>query len=480
MIQSRVVRFVIRVAVYCLPALAALRLDIVSDPDIWWHTRIGQWIVQHGTVPVTDPFSSFGAGKTWFAYSWAFDVVLYELQHRWGLRGYVGYVAVMSLAIAVALFHLIERFEPRFIWAAALTAMGLFVLVPLYTPRSWLITLLFFLWLLNILTIYRAGGNRKMLLLLPPMFFIWANIHIQFVYGLVALVIASLEPLLGKYFGEQQASERRWDLPVVTLFCIFATFVNPYGVWLYRTVGVYARQHPDLIQEMQPLRIHSVSEWVFLVTLLLSVFVMGRRGHLKFFPIMLLAFGVVAAFKAGRDVWVAMFAALYILADSEQAPLSRRVKVPLAALCASAVVIVAIAGVRHLSDDRLQGFVASHFPAKAVTVISQNQYRGPLFNDYDWGGYLIWMLPQLPVAIDGRMDLQGDAHFKQNWDTWMAAPEWTADPQLREANIVIASRKLPLTSVLRLDPRFEIVHEDDVAVVFLRRATSSTNSSGQK
>src|ERR1700758_4958142 len=119
MIQSRVVRFVIRVAVYCLPALAALRLDIVSDPDIWWHTRIGQWIVQHGTVPVTDPFSSFGAGKTWFAYSWAFDVVLYELQHRWGLRGYVGYVAVMSLAIAVALFPLIERFEPRFIRAAA-------------------------------------------------------------------------------------------------------------------------------------------------------------------------------------------------------------------------------------------------------------------------------------------------------------------------------------------------------------------------
>src|SRR5689334_2998124 len=114
MIQNRVVRFIIRVAVYCLPALASMRPDIVSDPDIWWHTRIGQWIVQHGRVPVTDPFSTFGAGKTWFAYSWAFDVFLYRLQERFGLMAYVGYVAVATLAIAVALFNLVERLEPRF------------------------------------------------------------------------------------------------------------------------------------------------------------------------------------------------------------------------------------------------------------------------------------------------------------------------------------------------------------------------------
>jgi len=298
------------------------------------------------------------------------------------------------------------------------------------------------------------------------------------VYGLALLAIASVEPFVAKYFGRQQDQQRKWDLPVISLFCVLATFVNPYGVWLYRTVVVYARQHPDLIQEMQPLRIHTVSEWVFLATLLLSVFALGRRGHVKSFELLLLCFGIVVAFKAGRDLWVATFAALYILADSQPSAPQPKAKIPWATVCAAAVVMFAVIKARHVSEHALEGFVASHFPAQAVAAVSQKDYPGPLYNDYDWGGYLIWKLPQLPVAIDGRMDLQGDAHFRQNWNTWMAAPDWSTDPQLRAANIVIANRKLPLTSVLQLDQQFEIVYQDDVSVVFVRRPTNTSTSGG--
>ncbi|MBV9609308.1 MAG: hypothetical protein JO187_07105, partial [Acidobacteria bacterium] len=473
MIRSRLVRFVLRVAVYCLPALAALRLDIVADPDMWWHTRIGQWIVQHGTVPVTDPFSSFGAGKTWFAYSWAFDLLLYNLQQRFGLVGYVGYVAVCTLAISIALFTLIERIEPRFSRSSVITAAGLFVLVPLYTPRSWLITIFFYLLLLHVLLSY-WGGRRRVLLLLPPLFFLWANVHIQFVYGLVVLVLASVAPRLQTYVQRRhslpmadmpQDRERVWDIPKILMACILATFVNPYGIWLYRTVAVYARQHTDLIEEMQPLKIHAVSEWVFLALLLFAVFALGWRRQLQVFPVLLLAFGVLAAFKAERDLWVAALPVLWILADAgedHRAGLPAQGGTRMLAVGASVVVIVVIIAARHLSQGRLQEYVTTRFPAKAVSVVAREHYPGPLFNDYDWGGYLIWTLPQLPVAIDGRMDVQGDAHFKQTWDTWMAAPEWSADPQLRAANLVIANKKLPLTSLLRLDPQFEVVYEDDV------------------
>ena len=469
MIRSKGLQFIIRVALYCLPALASLRLDIVSDPDIWWHTRTGQWIVQHGTVPLTDPFSTFGAGKTWLAYSWAFDVLLYSLQHKFGLLGYVVYVAAVTFAIAVALFNLVERLEPRFIYAAAITAVGLFALVPMYTPRSWLITILFVLLLLNILVIARTG-KRKLLLLLPPLFFIWANIHIQFVYGLVILGFACVEPFVLQYLAKHPANPRRWDLPKLWLACVLATFVNPYGIWLYRTIAVYARQHPDQIQEMQPLQFRSISDWVFLVTILLAVYLLGRRRQLRIFLMLFLAFGAYTAFKSGRDIWVALSAALLILADSQPELSFRRVRIPIAAVCLGAVAIFAIGSLRHVTQDQLQGFVAKQFPVQAVSVVSRKHYAGPLYNDYDWGGYLIWELPEIPVVIDGRMDVQGDAHFKENWTTWMAGPEWSTDRELRRANLVIANRKLPLTSVLRLDPEFEIVHEDDVAIVFVRRS----------
>ncbi len=51
-------RVVLCVILYCLPLITLSRP--VLDPDLWWHLRTGQWVVQHGRVPATDPFSTFG------------------------------------------------------------------------------------------------------------------------------------------------------------------------------------------------------------------------------------------------------------------------------------------------------------------------------------------------------------------------------------------------------------------------------------
>jgi hypothetical protein len=47
-------------------------------------------------------------------------------------------------------------------------------------------------------------------------------------------------------------------------------------------------------------------------------------------------------------------------------------------------------------------------PAQAVAWIKDNQPRGPIFNSYNWGGYLTWELREYPVFIDGRADLYGN------------------------------------------------------------------------
>jgi len=54
-------RALLLVLLYSLPIFVTIRL--VTDLDIWWHLREGQWIVEHQTVPVTDPFSSYGTGE---------------------------------------------------------------------------------------------------------------------------------------------------------------------------------------------------------------------------------------------------------------------------------------------------------------------------------------------------------------------------------------------------------------------------------
>src|SRR5436190_21749859 len=66
----RIVPLTLLYLILVLPAMLP-----ILDPDIWWHLRTGQWIVEHATVPTTDLFSSYGIGKPWIAYSWLFEVL---------------------------------------------------------------------------------------------------------------------------------------------------------------------------------------------------------------------------------------------------------------------------------------------------------------------------------------------------------------------------------------------------------------------
>src|SRR5690348_1413039 len=71
------VRTIALACLYAIPLVAAMAP--VVDLDIWWHLRTGQWVVQHGCVPATDPFSRPGEGQPWVAYSWLFEVLVYEV-----------------------------------------------------------------------------------------------------------------------------------------------------------------------------------------------------------------------------------------------------------------------------------------------------------------------------------------------------------------------------------------------------------------
>jgi hypothetical protein len=75
----------------------------------------------------------------------------------------------------------------------------------------------------------------------------------------------------------------------------------------------------------------------------------------------------------------------------------------------------------------------------------------------------------MPVSIDGRAAFYGDQRLDRSMATWNAEPDWASDAQLTQAGLVIGPVKAPLNQVLRLDPRFQLVFEDKVAVVFVRR-----------
>jgi hypothetical protein len=127
----------------------------------------------------------------------------------------------------------------------------------------------------------------------------------------------------------------------------------------------------------------------------------------------------------------------------------------------------AVAWARDLSPKHLAAVIEENFPAKAASFVEENRLAAPLFNHFDWGGYLIWRLPQIPVAIDGRTNLHTDRRILRSCKTWAGERGWDSDPDLKAAGVVIAETKSPLASLLRLDGGFKLVHEDSVATVFI-------------
>jgi len=83
---------------------------------------------------------------------------------------------------------------------------------------------------------------------------------------------------------------------------------------------------------------------------------------------------------------------------------------------------------------------------------------------------LIWQLPQLPVSVDGRTNVNGDERILRNLNTWSGHKSWADDPELAKSKLVIAALDMPLSSLLKLDKRFELVYEDAVATVFVAKS----------
>ncbi len=448
----------------------------IADPDIGWQLRTGEWIVQHHAFPHTDPFSRVDGGSPWQAYSWLFDLIVLKLYAWMNLRGLLIFTAAMMALIAAAVYHMTSRLQGDFTQRAVLTIAVMFCLSRLSTPRPWLLTILFFALEMNILMHARRTGKSRELLWLPVLFALWANVHIQFIDGLLVLGIAAVEPLLERWWkpGTQGVPARKLWLTLGA--CIAAACLNPYGPGIYKIAWQLGSQQGvlDTVSEMMALPFRTMGDFVLLFLALAAAGVLFRYRRLAPFETLMLAMAAVLSFRSRRDLWVMAITAGAILAAGLPVRPERedRKNLPVWAVafsCATAVLVfVASAVLLHLNNGRLQEMLAEKMPVQAVEVVKERHYTGALFNNYDWGGFLIWNLRE-PVSIDGRAALYGDKAIGRSRDTWGGGAKWASDPDLQSAGVVIAPEGAALTQLLRTDTRFELTYEDKVAAVFVAR-----------
>ncbi len=136
------------------------------------------------------------------------------------------------------------------------------------------------------------------------------------------------------------------------------------------------------------------------------------------------------------------------------------------------LLLVLLAGALRIATTLAPAAIAEEkktwLPVAAADYLETADLPGPIFNSYNWGGYLIWQARDYPVYVDGRTDLYGDELLREFLSTYRAQDGW--EKRLDEAgiNTVFVEPGCPLAAVLVVVDGWERVYEDDVAVLYVR------------
>ncbi|MBI3783643.1 MAG: hypothetical protein HY270_09590 [Deltaproteobacteria bacterium] len=513
-----------------LAALLALRR--LDDSDTWWHLAAGRWIIEHGTVPRSDPFSFTVPDHAWTNVQWLFDAALYVVFRIGGSE-----LVVVSTAIvfgsAFILLGVNLRRQLGKVASAILLLWVVLIAQERFTVRPEMISFVLLqvlLWLLG--TAARDDGRR--LWLLPVVMVLWANTHALFVIGAL-LIVCHLAAAGARRIWLPQRWSEAWKLTsegdrrlcLWGVLSLLVTVLNPYGLEgamfplklatringsnpVFSAINEFRSPFSgyapsfslDAYRALFTLSCGAVLLAV-VITLIPSpevatdqdvTAVNSRRrgvhvGRLLFF--LALAFLSVLARRntALFAVGAAPFVGESLLIVFQGMPAGLRSLLerlaPLLTLATVAVVLVLCALVATNRFYRMNldthelgvGVQAETFPMRAVDFIRDLKLPPRVYNDLTTGGYLTWDNPVGGgVYMDGRLEVY-DAAFFSNYMTGVSDPErWQAEADHFGINTVILDHRFDpravLVRYLLQNARWALIYYDEMAVVFVRRAGS--------
>jgi len=466
----------------------------VLDLDIWWHLKVGDWIVAHHAVPHTGILSRTAADRPWVAYSWGYEVLLSRAYAWFGLVGIGAYGTLLTLAVACAIYWMLRRLSGQF-WVAWIgTGVTCYAFLFNGMPRPFFFSIALFALTLTLLLDANRRGRLQLLYWLPLIFLAWANLHIQFIYGLflVALFVGvNLLQRAAEVTGVAPDFLLAPKLPIGPLVgigaaCVLATLAGPYFYGPYEVVFEYskAKLPYSIIVELQPLSFRGLSNFVELLLTAAGFFSVGWKKRLDPFKLVLLVIASGIAYRTMRDAWFICLPAAACIADA-LAPQSQESEawfaetwLEKAGVAAAVIVLLAMtANGTDFNERGLDRAISAQYPVNAINFLRKNPVPGPLYNSLNWGGFLMWYMPEYPVAIDGRNDLYGDELDKVFFESQNAEKSYETDPYLDDAGVVLLGSELPLAKVLTVDPRFQLIYHDEIATVFARRTVVAASPS---
>jgi len=394
-----------------LPTLAAL-IASLQGVDLTYHLRAGNEIRDAMAIPAVDSWTFTAAGAPWTDQQWGAQVILAAV---FKIGGWTGLVLLRAMLVAIVFGCLFEIGRRRGLGmrrAAWLTLAAFVVSAAALSLRPQLLGMALFAGVLLLVADRRA--HPRQLMAVPVIVLVWANLHGSFFLGPLVLGLAWLQDL-------QERVGQPYRTLLIAVVAAAAACVTPFGpaVWAY-AVGLST--NPEVtrrITEWQPTALRDVPGILFFGSALIVAALIALRGRSTPWPTVawLGVFMLIGAYAARGIAWwplgaVAAIAGVLVTglaADRPEPtgpPLLRRLNAVIA-------IVIVVAGVAVLPawrpvDPALmapRGVLANAPPGITGALREIARPGDRLLNPQPWGSWFEFALPEIPVAIDSRIEL---------------------------------------------------------------------------
>jgi tetratricopeptide (TPR) repeat protein len=468
-----------------------LSLPSVWDFDIWFHIKSGEIIASEGII-YHDVFAFTTAGRQWSPYEWLFQAIVYFQKQFFGFESIKILTAFLSTAIVFFTFQIFRKiFNLNLFFSLLISFLFFSSTIEFYSPRPQIFAYLFFIINIFLILLY-FFKSKNLLWITIPISLCWANLHGSIFLDVLFFLGYAVVSLINYFIQKDKIWINKAKVfGIFTLITAVCSILPPLGTLQYQLLIRFFEAREIIsrfISEWGPISVNPIS----FILLLLNILLIGAlffwtgikqkvlKQSLWILPILPLVF---SAFLASRNAFFSYFALSlvlgWIVANINFKSLSKKLKYAL-------IVFIGLILIFHVwmlfDKKREQNLGVTYYPEAAVNFIKNNNFQGNMFNEYGFGGYLLYHLyPEQKVYIDGRTDLYlccempdtlelaykknlPDEEYKKYLDILFEKNKISYVLMRTEKHVLL--RKI--AHILQNDPNWKLVFWDDWTMIFVK------------
>ena len=467
-------------------ALASGQKMLNLDSDLGRHLTLGTYVLDERVIPTRDIFSHTRSGLPRPPYEWL-SQILFALAYR--LMGLGGVILLTSFVIATT-FTLVYKFANHRS-GSPLSALIFVLIAAGASSIHWLLRPHIFTFLLLAIWIEQlnklARGERVAIYAFPIIMLLWVNLHGGFIFGILAWMAYLVGWLWETWRGKPNKTIGT-NLVAVGISSLVATIITP-DLWHNWDAVLNNRSTYILERTVETMRPNLTDPSVFPYSLLLFLtilfFTLDWRGIKASHFFLLAGLGGISLWMA-RNIPIFAIACTPIHSELAQnyfskfkiwSQVNKRFagfgSTSIRSIYPAVITLLAVVSLAFLHFDKGQSpyqFDPAVFPVDAANFIEANSPEGKMFNEFNWGGYMLYRLwPRYNVFLDSQSDFYGESLIREYDQIMSAGDEWQGLLEKHQVDWVLIPSNSPLANAMTNNTNWEIVYNDDTSMIGIRK-----------